>query len=104
METIVLRAHFDGEQILLDDEYELRPNTNLLITVLREPDAEEEAWLRLSMQRLEAAYGESEPEYSFNLIKEPNPNYEGYRAGGADSGRRPAKESAGALLARHATV
>jgi len=63
METVILRAHFDGERILLDDEYELRPNTNLLITVLREPDVEEEAWLRLSLQRLEAAYGDSEPEY-----------------------------------------
>jgi len=63
METVILRAHFDGERILLDDEYELRPNTNLLITVLREPDVEEEEWLRLSLQRLEAAYGDSEPEY-----------------------------------------
>jgi len=63
METVISRAHFDGERILLDDEYELRPNTNLLITVLREPDVEEEAWLRLSLQRLEAAYGDSEPEY-----------------------------------------
>jgi hypothetical protein len=77
METIVLRAHFDGERILLDDEYELRPNTNLLITVLRQLDVEEEEWLRLSAQSLEAAYGDSEPEYSLNLIKEPNPNYEG---------------------------
>ena len=66
METVILRAHFDGERILLDDEYELRPNTNLLITVLREPNIEEEAWLRLSLQRLEAAYGDSEPEYSLD--------------------------------------
>ena len=77
METNVLSAHFDGERILLDDEYELRPNTNLLITVLRQLDVEEEEWLRLSAQSLEAAYGDSEPEYSLNLIKEPNPNYEG---------------------------
>ena len=77
METIILRAHFDGERILLDDEYELRPNTNLLITVLRAPDVEEEEWLRLSAQRLEAAYGDFEPEYPTSLIKEPNPNYEG---------------------------
>ena len=64
METIILRAHFDGERVLLDDEYELRPNTNLLITVLREPRAEELAWLQLSTDGLAGAYGESEPEYS----------------------------------------
>ncbi len=64
METIILRAHFDGERILLDDEYELRPNTNLLITVLREPSAEELAWLQLSADGLASAYGEAEPEYS----------------------------------------
>ena len=73
METIILRAHFDGERILLDDEYDLRPNTNLLITVLSKPDAEKKAWLRLSAQRLAATYGDSEPDYSLNLIKEPNP-------------------------------
>lgn len=77
METVILRAHFDGERILLDDDYDLLPNTNLLVTVLRQPDAEETAWLKLSAQRLDAAYGDSEPEYSVSMIKEPNPSYEG---------------------------
>jgi hypothetical protein len=76
METITLRAHFDGKQILLDDPYELQPNTNLLVTVIRIPDAEQKAWLKLSAQGLSAAYGDEEPEYPLSLIREPNPNYE----------------------------
>ena len=36
-----------------------------------------EDWLRLSALGLEEAYGEDEPEYSLDLIKKPNPEYEG---------------------------
>src|SRR5205085_2096446 len=32
METRTLRAHFDGNQILLDEPIELEPNTELLVT------------------------------------------------------------------------
>jgi len=74
METIVLRAHFDGEQILLDDPVELQPNTRLLVTVIPELTAEQIAWLRLSAAGLNAAYGENEPDYSSAALKEPNPS------------------------------
>ncbi len=76
METITLRAHFDGKQILLNDPYELQPNTNLLVLVITPPDAEQTAWLTLSAQGLNAAYGADEPDYPATLIKEPNPAYE----------------------------
>jgi hypothetical protein len=76
METITLRAHYDGKQIRLDDPYELLPNTKLLITVIHKPTAEQRAWLKLSAQGLSAAYGDEEPEYLLTLIKEPNPTYE----------------------------
>jgi hypothetical protein len=69
-------AHFDGERILLDEPFELAPNTRLLVTVLPNHDEEYEAWLRLSSQRLQDAYGEDEIEYSLSLIKEANPEYE----------------------------
>lgn len=42
-----------------------------------EKDDEREAWLNLSIQGLEEAYGEDEPEYSSDLIKEVNPHYAG---------------------------
>ena len=38
--------------------------------------AEREEWRQLALRSLERAYGEGEPEYSSELIKEPNPEYE----------------------------
>jgi hypothetical protein len=69
-------AHFDGERILLDEPVELEPDTKLIVTVLPKHDGERKAWLRLSRKRLEFAYGESEDEYSLDLVKEANPEYE----------------------------
>ena len=77
MEVTVIRARFDGEHILLDDPIELLPNTKLLLTVTREPDEDQVAWLQLSTAGLTAAYGENEPDYPLTAIKEPNPDYEG---------------------------
>ena len=77
MDTISIPAHFDGERILLDEPVELEPNTRLIVTVLPNQDAERESWLSLSGKRLEDAYGEDEEEYSLDLIKEANPEYEG---------------------------
>ncbi len=78
MPMIALPAHFDGEQIRLDEPFDLKPHTKLIVTVLpdQEPDDEYEEWLLLSRQRLEEGYAENEPEYSSDLIKEVNPDYE----------------------------
>lgn len=76
MDTISIPAHFDGERILLDEPVELEPNTRLLVTVLPGRDAERESWLRLSGKRLEDAYGEDEEEYSLDMLREVNPDYE----------------------------
>ncbi len=78
MPMIALPAHFDGKQICLDEPFDLKPNTKLIVTVLpiQEPDDEREEWLLLSRQRLEEGYAENEPEYSPELIKEANPDYE----------------------------
>ncbi len=38
---------------------------------------EDTEWFRLSEASLARAYGEDEVEYSLDLIKEPNPDYEG---------------------------
>ena len=78
METVNLRAHFDGKQILLDEPFELEPNTELMVTILpKSLDDEREDWARLALENLERAYGDNEPEYSLDLIKEANPEYEG---------------------------
>jgi hypothetical protein len=78
MGAVTLRAHFDGKQILLDEPYELEPDTELIVTVLpkQEMDDEREAWLLLSRKGLENAYGEDEVEYTLDMIKRPNPDYE----------------------------
>ena len=77
MSTISIPAHFDGEHNLLDEPVELEPNTKLLVTILPKHGEDHEAWLRLSRQRLEDAYGEDEEEYTLDSLKEANPDYEG---------------------------
>ena len=77
MDTISIPAHFDGERILLDEPVELERNTRLIVTILPNQDTERESWLGLSGRRLEDAYSEDEEEYSLDLIKEANPEYEG---------------------------
>lgn len=73
MSPRILRAHFDGEHIRLDDPYPLHPDTKLLIIVLSDMSDEEgcEGRLRLSRAALDRAYGSNEPEYSLEMIKEP---------------------------------
>jgi hypothetical protein len=77
MDKISVLAHFDGERILLDQELKLEPNTKLIVTVLPKHDVEREEWMNLSSKRLEDAYDPDELEYSLDLIKEVNPEYEG---------------------------
>lgn len=77
MQIITLQAHFDGKQILLDEPYELVPNTKLVVSVIQMQDEEREDWTRFSLANLERAFGDDEPEYSLDLIKEANSKYEG---------------------------
>ena len=78
MENVTLRAHFDGKHILLDEPFELDPDTELIVTILPKSLHEErKAWAQLSLESLEQAYSDNEPEYSLDLIKESNPDYEG---------------------------
>ncbi len=78
MNTVTLPAHFDGQQIVLDEPYTLEPNAPLVVTVLSTEDDEERAdWLRLSLHGLAAAYGNDEPVYTIDMVKELNPEYKG---------------------------
>ncbi len=79
MSLIALPAHFDGKKIQLDEPYQLKPNAKLIITILPEGIIEDEhkSWLSFSQEGISNAYGENEPEYTYNLIKEKNPTYEG---------------------------
>ena len=69
-------AHFDGERILLDEPFELEPNAKLIIQVLPKGDDEREQWLTLSKSRFADAFANGEDDYSLDLIKETNPEYD----------------------------
>jgi hypothetical protein len=46
------------------------------VMVENEPDTEErESWLRLRLESLARAYGDDEPEYLLDDLKEVNPHY-----------------------------
>lgn len=77
MSSVVLPAHFDGQQIVLDEPYPLEPNMPLTVTVLSEDDTEREDWARFGRQNLARAYGDDEPEYTMADIKRLNPDYRG---------------------------
>ena len=77
MDPISIPAHFDGQQILLDEPCELERDAKLIVTVLPNNGSERESWLSLSVERLPQAYGDDEEEYSLDLVRDPNPDYEG---------------------------
>lgn len=74
---ISIPAHFDGERILLDEPVELERNARLVVTVLPDADLDRDAWLRLSVNQLNAAYDGDGDDYPLDSIKEMNPHYEG---------------------------
>ena len=56
------RAHFNGEQIVLDEPLDLQPNTRLLVTVLSDKDSG--SWYVIPEDGLAVAYGNDEPDYT----------------------------------------
>ena len=42
MQTITLSAHFDGQQIRLDEPFELEPGSQLMVTII--PPTEAQQW------------------------------------------------------------
>ena len=67
MATLMLKAHFDGEQIRLDEPIEMAKNAKLIV-IVPDPDAELTAeradWYRMGEEALARAYGDDEPEYT----------------------------------------
>jgi hypothetical protein len=74
---VSVRAHFDGERILLDEPIKLERNARLVVTVLPAVDLERDSWARLSSAQLNAAYNGEDDNYPLDSIKEHNPDYEG---------------------------
>jgi hypothetical protein len=68
MTAVVLKAHYDGNRIVLDEPFNLPRNTQLMVTVIA-PDDERSAWATLGAQNLSRAYGDDEPEYTTADLK-----------------------------------
>ncbi len=77
MKTVTLSAIFDGHQIRLEDDYPLPKDARLLVTVLPEESEFRRTWYGFAADSLAKAYGPHEPEYTMDMLKEPNPDYEG---------------------------
>jgi hypothetical protein len=72
MPAVTLKAHYDGERILLDEPFEIPPNSPLMVTVL--PATESvvgEDWVLTARKALSRAYGANEPEYSSADLRRP---------------------------------
>lgn len=69
MPTVALKAHYDGDRIVLDEPFDLPPHSPLIVTVLPEPDTERVEWETLAAESLGRAYGPDEPEYTLADIK-----------------------------------
>ena len=70
MPTITLKAHYDGERIVLDEPFEIPPNAALMVTVLppTEPVVDED-WFLVARKALSAAYGTDEPDYGVEDLR-----------------------------------
>lgn len=71
MPAAILKAHYDGEHIVLDEPIELPANARLLVTIIPEssPDAERQQWYALSKAGLARAYSDDEPDYPASLVR-----------------------------------
>ena len=71
MKTLTLTAHFDGQQIQLDEPFQLPSNARLLVTILPEPASGDERrdWYERSRTGLARAYTDDEPDYPASLLR-----------------------------------
>lgn len=46
MPAVTLQAHYNGQQIVLDEPYDLPTNAQLMVTVLPPSSESEESWLQ----------------------------------------------------------
>jgi hypothetical protein len=67
----------DSNHLELMQPIQFSPGSNVLITIEPlEGIRESHAWYKLSLQRLATVYGDDEPEYSADLIRVPNQDFQ----------------------------
>ena len=75
---IVVEARvMDPTHLELTQPIDTPPGGKVVVSVLdpAQGDGERDGWLSLSLGALASAYGDSEPEYTVGMIKEPNPEF-----------------------------
>ncbi len=73
MPLLTLKAHFDGQHIVLDEPFALPANAPLMVTLLATDSTDERAdWLRASAAGLNRAYADDEPEYTIADLRRPS--------------------------------
>lgn len=75
--TILEARMVDATHLELSEPIDLPPGHKLVVSVVEADVQTEERrqWLAASEETLRAAYSDSEPEYSLDLVREPNPEY-----------------------------
>lgn len=76
--TVLEARMVDATHLELAEPVDLPPGRKLVVSVVEaaeEPD-ERRQWLSASEATLQTAYSDSEPEYSLDLLKERNPEYD----------------------------
>jgi hypothetical protein len=63
MKAVALTANFDGENVQLDEPFQLEANARLVVVILP-PEDERQTWSRFSASQLSRAYSQNEPEYT----------------------------------------
>ncbi len=78
MPSMTLKAHFNGDRVILDEPAELKPDTKLLVTILPDnPRERSSEWFQMAKGSLDSAFGDDEPEYGANDLVKVNPEYDG---------------------------
>jgi hypothetical protein len=73
MPTVSLKAHYDGQRVVLDEPVKIPVGAALMVTVLPEPvdkvTSDRAQWTDLAANTLARAYGDDEPEYTLADVK-----------------------------------
>ena len=67
----------DATHLELFQPIQMPPHSRIVVAVMASGDIldEREAWFKFAAEQFQAAYGENEPEYTLDMIREPNPEY-----------------------------
>jgi len=67
----------DATHLELLQPIQIPPRSRIVVAVMASEDLldEREAWFRFAAEHFQRAYGEDEPEYTLDMIREPNPEY-----------------------------